>query len=426
MPTYCLFMMINILTWNIRGAAAKGVPLLIKDLAIRHHISCMALFETRASGSRATNIVSSLGFDSSFVVDAEGFAGGIWVLWKSHEVQLQVLQAHRQFVHAQLTCGVSTSPFLVTFVYGSPQVATRNLLWTSLEDLGANANFPWMVIGDFNAILGADEKYGGAAANFPSMRRFRLCMDRCQLSDMGFKGPPFTWEWRGVKERLDRGTCNLDWLEAYPDSSILHLPQLKSDHKPLLLRSSIQEGHHVLERPFRFMSCWLTDNRFPHVVSHAWRNNSDWASASECFKRDVTEWNSQVFGDVFRRKSRLMKRLEGINTKLRMQHNPFLHNLQRKLWQQYNRVLVQEEMIWHQKSRCMRVKHGDRNTRFFHAYTKTRRKRNRIEALTTAEGALVTDLDALRSMTVAFYDSLYTSPGPLRTLPAARGFNPLG
>ncbi|XP_057451015.1 uncharacterized protein LOC130742925 [Lotus japonicus] len=385
----------------------------------------MALFETRVSGSKATRIISSLGFDNSFVVDAEGFAGGIWILWRGHEVQVQILQAQKQFVHAQFTCGYFHTPFLVTFVYGSPQMATRNLLWSSLENIGVTIRYPWMVIGDFNAYLGADEKYGGAAANGSSMKKFRVCMDRCSLSDMGFKGPPFTWEWRGVKERLDRGICNLDWLEAFPESSIIHLPQLKSDHKPLLFKGSSQGVAPVSDRPFRFMSCWLTDNRFPHVVSNAWRNNLDWASASKSFREDVVEWNTHVFGNVFRRKRRLMRRLEGINAKLRMQHNPFLHNLQHKLWQQYNCALVQEEMIWRQKSRCSWVKHGDQNTRFFHASTKSRRKRNRIEALTAEDGTLVTDVDTLCSMTVEFFSSLYTSQGMIQTIPPGDGFHPL-
>ncbi|XP_057432833.1 uncharacterized protein LOC130725635 [Lotus japonicus] len=417
-----MLMMINILTWNIRGAAAKGVPFLIKDLVARHHVSCMALFETRVSGSKATKIISSLGFDSSFVVDAEGFAGGIWLMWKSQDVHINIIQSHRQFVHAQLVPGGTTTPSLITFVYGSPQMAARNLLWTSLEVLSASITAPWMVIGDFNAYLGADEKFGGAAANATSMRRFRDCMECCHLSDMGFKGPPFTWEWRGVKERLDRGICNLAWLEVFPESSILHLPQLKSDHKPLLLRCSDQEVQDTHDRPFRFMSCWLLDNRFPHVVLNAWKNNHDWFTASESFRMNVTDWNSQVFGDVFRRKRRLMRRLEGINAKLHMRHNPFLHHLQRKLWKLYNRTLVQEESIWQQKSRCMWVKHSDRNTRFFHVSTKTRRKRNRIEALTDDNGTLVTDLVTLRSMTVEFFGSLYSSSGVVNPLPSLGAF----
>ena len=92
---FLMVMMMNFLSWNIRGAAAKGVPLLIKDLVSRHNISCMALFQTRFSGSRALSIVNKLGFDGFHVEDAVGFSGGIWILWDSSVMNFQILLSHR-------------------------------------------------------------------------------------------------------------------------------------------------------------------------------------------------------------------------------------------------------------------------------------------------------------------------------------------
>lgn len=87
-------------------------------------------------------------------------------------------------------------------------------------------------MGDFNAHSFASEKSGGARPNMTSMKKFNNCLFDCGLSDVGFKGPPFTWEWHGVKERLDRGVSNSQWRMRFPDASILHFPTLKSDHKP--------------------------------------------------------------------------------------------------------------------------------------------------------------------------------------------------
>src|ERR1044072_1721528 len=88
---FLMVMTMNFLSWNIRGAAAKGVPLLIKDLVSRHNISCMALFETKVSGSRALSIVNKLGFDGYHVEDAVGFSGGIWIMWDSSVLNVQIL-----------------------------------------------------------------------------------------------------------------------------------------------------------------------------------------------------------------------------------------------------------------------------------------------------------------------------------------------
>lgn len=60
-PSLLLFMM-NIVSWNIRGAAAKGVHLMIRDLVHRHSIYCLVILEPRVSGARATSIIRHLEF----------------------------------------------------------------------------------------------------------------------------------------------------------------------------------------------------------------------------------------------------------------------------------------------------------------------------------------------------------------------------
>lgn len=63
--------------------------------------------------------------------------------------------------------------------------------------------------GDFNEIVSSDEKQGGSIRNQRQMQVFRDAIDDSGLTDMGFKGPPFTWYKRRDKEvvlqeRLDR------------------------------------------------------------------------------------------------------------------------------------------------------------------------------------------------------------------------------
>lgn len=47
-------------------------------------------------------------------------------------------------------------------------------------------------------------------------------------------------------------------------------------------------------------------------------------------------WNRDVFGNIFQRKVRLLKRLEGIATKLLSEENERLKNLRVQLWEEYN------------------------------------------------------------------------------------------
>ena len=51
----------------------------------------MVITETRLSGARANEIIEGLPFDGAAVADTIGFAGGIWMLWRSNWIQVDVL-----------------------------------------------------------------------------------------------------------------------------------------------------------------------------------------------------------------------------------------------------------------------------------------------------------------------------------------------
>ena len=53
---------------------------------------------------------------------------------------------------------------------------------------------------------------------------------------------------------------------------------------------------------------------------------------------------------------------------------------------QLNDLLLKQEIFWRQRSRVSWLKHGDRNTKFFHSKTSQRRQRNYIEGIKDANG----------------------------------------
>lgn len=56
------------------------------------------LVETRISGLKAKSVVKSIRMPNSHRVEARGFSGGIWILWKS-EVLVDVEINDFKFVH---------------------------------------------------------------------------------------------------------------------------------------------------------------------------------------------------------------------------------------------------------------------------------------------------------------------------------------
>ena len=68
-------------------------------------------------------------------------------------------------------------------------------------------------MGDFNEILNLSEQWGAISKTMRQMEDFQKVLEDCGLSDLGFKGPKFTWN-NGyldaffTEERLDRVAAN--------------------------------------------------------------------------------------------------------------------------------------------------------------------------------------------------------------------------
>lgn len=137
-------------------------------------------------------------------------------------------------------------------------------------------------------------------------------------------------------------------------------------------------------------------------------------------KDKIKVWNQDVFGNINKRKMELSE-LCGIDRANPRGTNIFLNQLQESLWKDYEKILVQEKLLWCQRVRHKWVHFGDRNTKFFHASTLVRKKRNKVEALRNEDGDWITDEEAIKGTISTFFKNLYSKddqasidPYPLR------------
>lgn len=258
----------NILSWNVRGAASAEFRRTFRELINTHQPDAALFTKTRVSGDRANTIISSLGFQRYTKVDAIGFAGGIWVLWNPYTITMEPIASSFQEIH--LEAKVSNFSFLLFAIYGSPLFERCKLLWSSLSELSPILNYPWLFLGDFNDIASTSEKFGGGPPNDLKIELFNNFLNTCGLLDLGFVGPPFTWT-NGrsgghiIRSRIDRAHANFNWVSHFPDTTVLHLPKSRFDHCPLLLKT-----HHSIFnglKPFRFETMWLNHPDFKNFVT---------------------------------------------------------------------------------------------------------------------------------------------------------------
>lgn len=246
---------------------------------------------------------------------------------------------------------------------------------------------PWLLIGDFNCKLRAKERstMGGTSSCFQNWVMSRA------LIDLGFIGPPFTWSHGKTVEtrraaRLDRGLCDDGWRHLFPNACVKHLPHVWSDHCPILLHLGGTPSTGLGERPFKFQAAWLLHNNFDEWMRENWMTKVDLPEALKDFSCKLRAWNRDTFENIFKRKKREEIRLTGVARALSNKMNTCLLHLEAELKEERRILLLQEEILWRQKSRAEWLKSGDDNTKYFHTTTLIRRRRNNVEALINDDG----------------------------------------
>ncbi len=125
--------------------------------------------------------------------------------------------------------------------------------------------------------------------------------------DVGFVKSRFPWcnnrkRTLYIWLRLDRVFANSKWLSIFPNILVEHLPWLKSDHCPLLIKIGLKSAAF---RPFKKERFWLSYYSFLEVVSTSWKQPA-WGSPLYRFfsklkrlKGDLQLWNKYVVGSIF-------------------------------------------------------------------------------------------------------------------------------
>ncbi|CAA0831454.1 Unknown protein, partial [Striga hermonthica] len=208
---------------------------------------------------------------------------------------------------------------------------------------------------------------------------------------------------------LDRWIRNEVWSVMCPDNMVFHLPRLHSDHTPLLVRACRAPRPTGL-KPFHFLASRLTHESFDSLVEHVWSSRGSYDAKVGDFISKASEWNSNVFGNIFQRKRRLLARIGGIPRTRDFGRNPFLRSLEQRLKVELDEVLFQEELLLLQKSQRDWVLFGDRNSSYYHQLLKHRRRKNKIVVLQDEMGVMIEKHAALQSMAVEFSKNIYFVP----------------
>ncbi|KAL0306821.1 UNVERIFIED_CONTAM: hypothetical protein Sradi_6099400 [Sesamum radiatum] len=176
-------------------------------------------------------------------------------------------------INAMIFLNAEPRPWQFTGIHCPVVTIRKPLFWHHFNEIASSFDGPWLVMGDFNAILSQDENRGGRPFASASRNSLRYELDCCNLIDLGFSGPKYTWTNKrpglaNIQSRIDREVANADWCLLYPNTFITHLPAIASEHCPLLLDTHPNNSN--WPRPFFFEEMWCRDFSCESIIADTW------------------------------------------------------------------------------------------------------------------------------------------------------------
>ncbi|XP_070043677.1 uncharacterized protein [Nicotiana tomentosiformis] len=168
-------------------------------------------------------------------------------------------------IHCQVKSRRRDIDCLLTVVYGYNGFEQRRALWDTLQQLSLSIAVPWMITGDFNAVLYPNDRLSSNLVSYSEIQDFAACLQHTVLTELPWKGDYYTWSNKQsgtdrVSSRLDRVFGNYEWMMSWGHVETNYgLPQI-SDHAPMLL--SLTTSTWKGRVPFRFFNIWAEHDEF--------------------------------------------------------------------------------------------------------------------------------------------------------------------
>ncbi|XP_059310873.1 uncharacterized protein LOC132062291 [Lycium ferocissimum] len=297
-------------------------------------------------------------------------------------------------------------------VYGLHTIEDRKAMWQKPEQLEPLIQIPWLVMGDFNAILKGEDRLHGNQVMDVETRDFDQCLLNTELTEMRSIGRYFTWTNSHDLSKIDRELVSAKWLTTWPQLVVTVMDPQFSDHALLCVDMECYQNQ--IARPFKFMNHLVKHAKFLNCVREVWQEQA-WGSLMEKIwyklkhmKGVMKKLNQKEFSNVEQRLQSVRHQLSEVQKQLRTKYNdPALYDKEKMHKVEVEKWSLVEESILRQKTRVQWLGLGDSNSAYIFASVKSRISQNCIK--NDAHGSVLQDNNDIEQEIIGFYKGLLGS-----------------
>lgn len=183
----------QVLCWNVRGLNNPAKRNAVREFVEAAKVNIVCLQDTKLHVIDPFIVMQCIGpsFDGFAYLPTSDTRGGILLGWDRTAIEIDNISWDTNFVTG-LVHNKDGSTWWVTVVYRPQGDELKTQFLVDLHNRRATCLGPWMLLGDFNMIIRAEEKSSNNL-NRRILRKFKEFVDNSELKEIYMHGRRFAW-----------------------------------------------------------------------------------------------------------------------------------------------------------------------------------------------------------------------------------------